>query len=171
MLYTSSLGVVDGPMAIRYPRGNGSNPDWKKPMQQLTIGKGVEVMVSPDAKATILSIGTMLPAAVEAAAIAGSEGVTADVYDMRYLKPLDTEILRSVAEKGLPIVTVEDGALAGGFGSAVTEWLNDNGYRLLVKRIGIADKFIAQGSVSELHKICGLDSRSIADAVVGSVEH
>ncbi len=113
----------------------------------------------------------MLPAAVEAAAIAGSEGVTADVYDMRYLKPLDTEILRSVAEKGLPIVTVEDGALAGGFGSAVTEWLNDNGYRLPVKRIGIADKFIAQGSVSELHKICGLDSRSIADAVVGSVEH
>ncbi len=171
LLYTSSIGVVEGPMAIRYPRGCGTNPDWKKPMKQLPIGKGVEVKIARDAKVAILSIGTMLPAAIEAAGMAEAEGVAVDVYDMRYLKPLDTEILRKVAENGKSIVTVEDGALAGGFGSAVTEWLNDNGFHLPVKRIGISDRFIAQGTVDELRKICGLDARSIADAVVGFVEH
>lgn len=170
LLYTSSLGVVNGPMAIRYPRGNGQNADWKTAMKQLPVGKGVEVAVTEGAKVALLSIGTMLPAAKEAVKIAAEHGVTVDLYDMRYVKPLDSEILNRVASKGQRIVTVEDGALAGGFGSAVAEWLADRGISLPVKRIGIPDSFIAQGTVKELHALCGLDPASIAKALVDTVK-
>ncbi len=171
LLYTSSLGVIEGPMAIRYPRGCGQNAEWQKAMKRLPVGKGVEVEVSDKADVALLSIGTMLSASVEAVRLAADQGVTADLYDMRFLKPLDEEILRKVASKGVKaIVTVEDGARTGGFGSAVMEWMADNGYNIPVKRIGIPDRFVAQGSVAELHELCGLDAASIAKALVDAAK-
>ncbi len=166
ILFTTTTGKIEGPVAIRYPRGKGHNSNWKNPMKELPIGKGVAVKTDPEAKVAILSIGTMLHNALEAADIAAAKGVKVDVYDMRFLKPIDEDILKAVAAKGQSIITVEDGTLSGGLGSAVTEWLSDNGFSLPVKRLGIPDQFIAQGTVSELYEICGIDSRSIADAAI-----
>ncbi|MDE7142636.1 MAG: 1-deoxy-D-xylulose-5-phosphate synthase [Muribaculaceae bacterium] len=166
LLYTSSIGAVEGPMAIRYPRGNGSKADWQTPMKRLPVGKGVAVDIKDGAKVALLSIGTMLPSASDAVRLASEQGVATDLYDMRYVKPIDEEILKGIVAKGQKIVTVEDGALAGGFGSAVIEWLADNGYSLPVRRIGIPDGFVAQGTVKELHALCGLDSASIAEALI-----
>ncbi|MDE6126849.1 MAG: 1-deoxy-D-xylulose-5-phosphate synthase, partial [Muribaculaceae bacterium] len=162
----SSIGAVKGPMAIRYPRGNGSKADWQTPMKRLPVGKGVAVDIKDGAKVALLSIGTMLPSASDAVRLASEQGVATDLYDMRYVKPIDEEILKGIVAKGQKIVTVEDGALAGGFGSAVIEWLADNGYSLPVRRIGIPDGFVAQGTVKELHALCGLDSASIAEALI-----
>ena len=103
-----------------------------------------------------------------AIAAAAKLGVEAAHYDMLFAAPLDDEVMGEVARAGRPIVTVEDGARAGGFGSAVLEWLADHGYSLNVKRIGVPDKFVAHGSIDELRRICGMDSASIAEAIVAS---
>lgn len=170
LLYTTSIGAIDGPTAIRYPRGNGHNAEWETPMKRLPVGKGVAISTTDGAGVALLSIGTMLPAAKEAVRLAAEKGVAVDLYDMRYIKPLDEEILSKVAAKGQRIVSVEDGALTGGFGSAVMEWLADNGHTLSVRRLGIPDRFVAQGSVAELHALCGLDAGSIAAALVESAK-
>ena len=99
---------------------------------------------------------------------AAEEGISVSHYDMIFLKPIDTEILKEVAEKNCPIITVEDGIKDGGLGSAVTEWLNDNGYDRKVTRIGVPDKFVPHGKVPELMKLCGMDEDAIYEAIVNA---
>ncbi len=102
---------------------------------------------------------------LQACELLSAEGISAAHYDMVFVKPLDGEILSSLGRSGTPVVTVEDGTVSGGFGSAVMEWFAANGFSNHVETIGIPDKFITQGTVSQLHALCGLDARSIADRV------
>ncbi len=165
LMFTSLKGN-HGPFAIRYPRGKGRNPMWKQPMKELTIGKG-EKLADGD-EVAVLTIGPMASKAAAAINRAAEEGISVSHYDMIFLKPIDTEILKEVAEKNCPIITVEDGIKDGGLGSAVTEWLNDNGYDRKVTRIGVPDKFVPHGKVPELMKLCGMDEDAIYEAIVNA---
>lgn len=155
---------ADGPFAIRYPRGSGKNTDWKQPMCELQIGKGSKLSDGTDV--AVLTLGPIAYDAAKAVEMAREKGVSAAHYDMIFLKPIDEDLLREVAEKNCPIVTVEDASINGGLGSAVIEWLNDNGFARKVVRLGIPDKFIAQGTPAELRKLCGFDADSIAETII-----
>lgn len=149
-----------GPIAIRYPRGNSTgNADAElKPLQ---IGKGVKVTDGTDL--VILSLGPIAQQVKQAVSKLKSEGISAAHYDMIFLRPLDEELMREIAAKGKPVLTVEDGIRNGGFGSAVSEWLADHGYNLPVKRLGLpTESFVPQGTPAELYELCGLDADSIA---------
>lgn len=166
LLFTAST-LDHGPMAIRYPRGKGDNPQWRVPMQALPIGKGEKLCDGDDV--AVLTIGPMASKASEAINRANeSDGIKASHYDMIYLKPIDTDILKEVAEKNCPIITVEDGIRDGGLGSAVVEWLNDNGFNRKVIRIGVPDSFVPHGKVPELMKLCGMDADAIYHAIINS---
>lgn len=165
LMFTSLKGN-HGPFAIRYPRGKGRNPMWKQPMKELTIGKGEKLADGDDV--AVLTIGPMASKAAAAINRAAEDGIRVSHYDMIFLKPIDTEILKEVAEKNCPIITVEDGIKDGGLGSAVTEWLNDNGYDRKVTRIGVPDKFVPHGKVPELMKLCGMDEDAIYEAIVNA---
>ncbi len=154
----------DGPMAIRYPRGKATTPDWHTRMREIPIGRGRPIAVTDNADVAILSLGAMLPEAKKAKDELGKQGINADIYDMIWVKPLDTDLLASIAAKYKAIVTVEDGILAGGFGSAVTEWCRDNNVDVKVKAVGIADQWVSHGTVAELHHDCGLDCEGIVKA-------
>jgi 1-deoxy-D-xylulose-5-phosphate synthase len=161
MMYTASL-PEQGPVAIRYPRGRGVCPDWRVEMQALTPGKGRRL--SEGKEIAILSLGHPGNFAAEAVAMLASEGISAAHYDLRYLKPLDSEILQEVCTRFKRVITVEDGAVAGGFGSAVIEWVQNQGYNVQVVRLGVPDRFIGQGSLKELYHECGFDAEGIARA-------
>ena len=157
-----------GPMAIRYPRGNcepGSLPD-SDIESILTIGKGRHILMSDNADIAILSLGNTLHNAVAAVKMAAEKNVPVDVYDMIWAKPFDTELVRQIALTHKRIITVEDGVRIGGFGSAVRQWLDDNGIMIHFTQLGIPDRFIEHGSVPELEKICGLDPDSILNAIL-----
>ncbi|MBO7317888.1 MAG: 1-deoxy-D-xylulose-5-phosphate synthase, partial [Bacteroidales bacterium] len=160
LLYTAQA-TEHGPFAIRYPRGGGEIVDWRCPMQLIPVGKGRKLN-DGDSDIAILSIGNIGTTVTKAIKQAQSQGINAAHYDMIFLKPIDEDILREVASKYNRIITVENGTVVGGLGSAVMEWMNDNGYSPRIKRVGIPDSFIAQGTVAELHKICGMDTDSIA---------
>lgn len=165
LMYTSQTGD-HGPFAIRYPRGKGNNPQWRKPMHELPIGKGEKLTDGDDV--AVLSIGPMASKVTEAIKRASEAGIKVAHYDMIFLKPIDTDILREVAEKGCSIITVEDGIKDGGLGSAVVEWLNDNGYHRDVTRIGVPDSFIPHGKVPELMRLCEMDEEAIYNAIVNA---
>ena len=168
LMYTAQL-PNKGPFVIRYPRGKGTQIDWKCPFEELPIGKGRKLKDGTD-----LAILTIGPIGVEAskaiimaemnAANAGKKLSVAH-YDMRFLKPIDTDLLKEVCEKFEHIITVEDGILNGGFGSEVLEYINDHGYTTKVHRMGIPDKFIEHGSVKELRKLIHLDAEAICKAI------
>ena len=158
--FAVSLGK---PAAIRYPRGEGSDPDWCNDMKEVLPGQGEQLREGSDV--AILTVGTVARDVLQACELLSAEGISAAHYDMVFVKPLDGEILSSLGRSGTPVVTVEDGTVSGGFGSAVMEWFAANGFSNHVETIGIPDKFITQGTVSQLHALCGLDARSIADRV------
>ncbi len=162
MMYTAQLDKK-GPFVIRYPRGSSVNADWKKPFRELQIGKGR--CLKTGIEIAILSIGHIGNAAMEAAQIASNLGIEVGVYDMRFLKPLDESLLYEVAKTYTHIITLENGVLKGGFGSAIAEFILDNELPVHIHRIGISDAFIAQGSLLELHKECGIDT----DAIVSKI--
>lgn len=159
---------TDGPLAIRYPRGSsiGRHPGVEP--APVAIGKGRTVRESETADTAVLSVGPILKNVTAAADAAQEKGVDIDIYDMIWVKPLDSELLSRIAAKHKRIVTVEDGVAAGGFGSAVQEWLSDNGYDLHVTRLGIPDSFIQHGSVAQLQRICGIDSDTILKTCIQS---
>lgn len=159
LLYSSQLPDRKGPLAIRYPRGRGHNTDWQQPMHALQRGKGVKLCDGADA--TVLTLGPIAREAAKAIERAREQGVEAAHYDMVYLKPLDETILQAAAESGAPIITVEDASVNGGLGSAVTEWLNSHGHNIQVQKLGVPDKFVPQGTVAELYKLCGMDADTI----------
>ncbi len=162
MMYTAQL-PDGGPMVIRYPRGRSVNADWKKPFQTVEIGKGRCLRNGKDV--AILSVGHIGNTAMKAAELLSTLGIEVGVYDMRFVKPIDESLLHEVARTYTHIVTIEDGVLEGGFGSAVLEFLADNGIELPVHRLGLPDRFITHGSLRELHRECRID----VDAVVETV--
>lgn len=165
LMYTAQLHN-HGPFAIRYPRGSGSQVDWQCPMHEIPIGKGRQLCEGDDL--AVLSIGPVGVDALHAVQRAREAGIQAALYDMIFVKPLDKEILHQVGKKYKRIITLEDGCITGGFGSAVLEFMADNGYAPRIKRLGIPDRFIAQGSVKELHRLCGIDEESIYATLTGN---
>lgn len=158
-----------GPFSIRYPRGSGHLTDWECPLEKIEIGKGRKLRDGN--KATVLSIGPIANNVSIALDRLKTEGIDVAHYDMTFLKPIDEEILQEAASKGAPIVTVEDGAVSGGLGSAVAEWLGDNDEaHIPLRRIGVPDKFIPQGTPDEQYKMCGMDPDGIYNVVKSLVE-
>ncbi|MFG6384967.1 MAG: 1-deoxy-D-xylulose-5-phosphate synthase [Muribaculaceae bacterium] len=153
-----------GPFAIRYPRGNGNSARWRTPMHSIEVGRGVKVTDGQDV--AVISIGTLRDSVKDAVEMAHKEGVNAAHYDMIFLKPLDEDILKEVAEKSCPIITVEDGTVNGGLGGAVAEWMTSHGYNQKIIRLGIPDSFITHGSPAELKTMCGFDTNSIYEAIL-----
>ena len=163
IMYTAQLGGK-GAFVIRYPRGGCVNLDWKNPMQEIAIGKG-RCLKEGDSIA-ILSIGHIGNAALEAASIAETKGINVAVYDMRFLKPLDEDLIQQVASKYTDIITIENGALKGGLGSAVAEVVADSNLKVNVHRMGIPDYFVAHGSLKELHKECQIDTDAMVSMIM-----
>ena len=153
-----------GPFVIRYPRGKGFIVDWKKPMKVLQIGKGECLKEGTDlAVLTIGSIANNAHKAIEQ--IETEQKISIAHYDLRFLKPLDESMLHEIAKKFKQIVTIEDGVIQGGFGSAVLEFMADNGYNIQVKRLGIKDTFVEHGTPEELYNMLGLDAEGIASSL------
>ncbi len=152
-----------GPFSIRYPRGNGVMPDWQRPFKSLEIGKGRKVCDGEDV--AILSIGHIGNEVVKACLELNSEGIYPAHYDMRFIKPLDEELLHDVFAKFKYVITVEDGCLQGGMGSAVIEFMADKGYQAAITRLGMPDKIIEHGEQHELWAECGYDATGIIEAV------
>jgi 1-deoxy-D-xylulose-5-phosphate synthase len=165
LMYTAQLPENAGPFSIRYPRGEGVMPEWRTPLQRIAIGTGRVVREGEAGGVAILSIGHIGNYAVKATATLAAEGLDVGHYDMRFCKPLDEEMLLAIARRYRAIVTVEDGCLQGGFGSAVLEFLADQGEHLAVRRLGIPDRIVEHGTQDQLYKECGFDSKGIADAV------
>ena len=155
----------DGPMAIRYPRGKATVKDWQTEMKVIEIGKGRIISETEGAKVAVLTVGPVLHEAEKAIHMLASKGIDADLYDMIWVKPLDTDLLRRIAESHQAIVTVEDGVITGGFGTAVTEWCRDNGKDLCIRTLGAPDSWVTHGTVGELRHDCGYDSDGIVSAV------
>lgn len=150
-----------GPFVIRYPRGKGEKKDWQNPLETLPVGKGKKLRDGDDI--AVLSLGPIGNEVMKAIGrIEEAEGLSVAHYDMIFLKPIDEEILHEVGRKFTRIVTVENGVVKGGLGSAVLEFMADNDYTPRIKRIGIPDTFIEHGPVPEQYKICGMDAESIA---------
>jgi 1-deoxy-D-xylulose-5-phosphate synthase len=158
LLYTAQLPDIQQPFAIRYPRGNGVLQEWRQPFQQIPVGKG-RILLSGE-RVAVLSIGHTGNFVQQAAAILAEEGIRISHYDMRFVKPLDEELL-SLAATHRAILTVEDGSLAGGFGTAVLEWLADRQLKIPVRRLGIPDEFIAHGEPAQQYDYCGIDTKHI----------
>ena len=164
LMYTAQL-PGKGPVVIRYPRGRGSQPDWRVPMHELAIGKGRCLRAGTDV--AVLSFG---PIGVEAAKAIDllarkKPGLSVAHYDMRFAKPLDEELLADIGRRFSRIVTVEDGVRNGGFGSAVLEWMSDRGYQPHLVRLGLPDTFVEHGTVAQLQQLVGLDAEGIATAI------
>jgi 1-deoxy-D-xylulose-5-phosphate synthase len=158
-----SAAKYNGPYSIRYPRGQGVMPDWRKPMREIPVGQGR--IIKEGEEVAILTLGHIGNYAVEACEMLEKDGLNPGHYDMRFVKPLDGELLHEIFGKFKKVVTVEDGCLMGGFGSAVLEWMVDHGYQAQVKRLGIPDEVIEHGEQIQLHRECGFDPAGIADAV------
>jgi 1-deoxy-D-xylulose-5-phosphate synthase len=152
LMYTAQL-KDKGVWSIRYPRGTGVMSDWKTDFKEIEVGKGRKICDGNDV--AILSLGHVGNYAVEATEELGSRGISAAHYDLRFAKPLDAQMLHEVFKKFNKIITIEDGCLTGGFGSAIIEFMSDNGYFAQVQRLGIPDRFVDHGSQKELHLECG----------------
>lgn len=158
MMFTSQ-NENHGPFSIRYPRGCGCVIDWRQPMQAIPVGQSRKLTEGSDV--AILSIGTIGIPTARAISMLQKDGISAAHYDMRFVKPLDEKVLHEVFSIFTHVVTLEEGVLQGGFGSAVAEFMTDHQYSVHLKRIGIPDKFIDQGTPEELHREYGLDQAGI----------
>lgn len=155
----------NGPLAIRYPRGKADKADWHTEFVETTPGKGRCISNSDDSRVAVLTVGPVGFEAVRAIQELKGKGISADHYDMIWVKPLDENLLRIIADRYEAIVTVEDGVVSGGFGSAVGEWLESNGKTIRLVSLGVRDNWVFQGSVAELRHDCGYDAASIVSAV------
>ena len=166
MMFTAQL-EGKGPFSIRYPRGRGVIPRWKTAFHELVIGKGRIIRDGKDA--AIISIGTIGNEARRACELLDLEGISVALYDMRFLKPIDTDLLHEVFKQFSTVITVEDGTVVGGLGSAVLEFMSENGYSAKIKRLGVPDRFIEHGTLRELHHECGYDTEGICAAIKSMV--
>ena len=163
LMYTAQLDSTKNPFVIRYPRGEGVMPEWRTVLEEIPVGKGRKIKDGEDI--AILSFGHPGNFATTAIRELRTQGINPAHYDMRFVKPLDEEMLHEVFAKFKKIITVEDGAITGGFGSAILEFMNQNNYHAQIKILGIPDKIIEHGSPKELHRECGYDGQAIAEAV------
>ncbi|WP_159950086.1 1-deoxy-D-xylulose-5-phosphate synthase [Polaribacter septentrionalilitoris] len=159
ILYTAQTGLQH-PIAIRYPRGYGNIIDWQKPFEDIEIGKGV--CLQKGEKAAILSVGTIASNISEALDLVPNLCCFSH-YDMRFINPLDEKLLHTVFKEHTTIITLEDGTVKGGFGSAILEFASAYNYKNIIKTIGIPDDFIQHGSIQKLQHKLGLDARSLAN--------
>ncbi len=161
LMYTAQQENM-GPFSIRYPRGNGVMVDWKKPFQLIEVGKGRKLKDGEDV--AVLSLGHIGNHAANAIKGLENQGISAAHYDMRFAKPLDEKLLHEVFTKFNKVITIEDGCLPGGMGSAIVEFMADNNYNAHVKRLGIPDHFIEHGTQVELYKECGFYEEHVIEA-------
>lgn len=157
LMYTAQL-PGKGTFVIRYPRGNGVCPDWRSPFEEITIGTGRCLRVGTD-----VAVITLGPIGNDVAKLLDEMQGTKQVahYDLRFVKPLDENLLQDIGRKFNKIITIEDGVRNGGMGSAVMEWMSDHGFRPQIVRMGLPDAFVEHGSVAELRQLVGLDADSI----------
>ena len=167
LMYTAQL-PNKGAFIIRYPRGGGVLKDWRCPFEEIKVGTGRKLHEGNDV--AVLSIGPMGNNVTKAIEMLKQQGSSVSVahYDMRFLKPIDENILEEVGRKFKRVITVENGARQGGLGSAVLEWMNDHDYAPKVIRLGLPDRFVEHGTVEELQKIAGIDEESIIKAILGA---
>lgn len=162
LMYTAQLDETVNPFVIRYPRGQGVMPEWRTPFEKITIGQGRKIKEGNDL--AILTIGHPGNFAVKACTELTTEGIDAAHYDMRFVKPLDEAMLHEIGRKFAKVITVEDGTVVGGFGSAVLEFFNAHGYKAQVQMLGIPDRIIEHGKPEEQYAECGFDAASIVKA-------
>jgi 1-deoxy-D-xylulose-5-phosphate synthase len=163
LMYTAQLDSTGLPFVIRYPRGEGVMPDWKTPLAPIEIGKGRKIKDGKEV--AILSFGHPGNFATTAIRNLRSEGIDPAHYDIRFVKPLDEALLHEVFTNYAKIVTVEDGTVVGGFGSAILEFMNANGYKADITILGIPDRLVEHGTLKELHSECAYDAAGIEAAV------
>lgn len=163
LMYTAQLEETKAPFVIRYPRGQGVMVDWRTPFEKIEIGKGRKIHDGEEV--AILTIGHPGNFAVEACKQLKADGLQPALYDMRFAKPLDEVMLHEIAQKFNKIITVEDGTIVGGFGSAVLEFMAEHNYKPELKMLGIPDRIVEHGKPEELHHECHYDAAAIADAV------
>jgi 1-deoxy-D-xylulose-5-phosphate synthase len=164
LMYTAQLDEVNGPFSIRYPRGNGVTVDWKTPFQKIEIGKGRKLKEGSDV--AILSLGHPGNFVTKAMELLQIQGIDVAHYDLRFVKPIDEALLHEVFTKFSRVITVEDGCIMGGMGSAVLEFMADNGYSAKIQRLGIPDNFVEHGEQQELYDECGFTPEKIAQAAL-----
>lgn len=163
LMYTAQL-PDQGPFIIRYPRGHGILTDWRKPFEPIVVGTGR--MIKDGEHVAVLSIGPIGNIAENAISAWEKEsGMTAALYDMRFLKPIDTGILTQVGKKFSRIITIENGTVTGGLGTAVTEFMADNGLNPVIRRLGLPDRFVEHGSTPQLLHICHIDEDAVISAL------
>jgi len=158
-MYTAQL-PDKGPFVIRYPRGCGSLVDWRCPLEAIPVGKGRKL--KDGSEVAVITIG---PIGTSAAEVIADNSAVAH-YDLRFLKPLDEDLLHEIGRKFKKIITIEDGVRNGGMGSAVMEWMSDHGYQPVIHRLGLPDNFVEHGKVSELQAIVGIDKESIKKEIL-----
>jgi len=161
LMYTAQLDSNGYPFVIRYPRGEGVMPEWRNPMKEIPIGKGRKLKDGEGI--AILSFGHPGNFAASAIRDLRAEGINPAHYDMRFAKPLDEELLQEVFARYSKIITVEDGTVVGGFGSAILEFMNQHGYHAEVRIMGIPDRLVEHGTPKQLYEEIGLDANAIAD--------
>ena len=163
----------DGPIAIRYPRGRTNEGDEAirrlGDKAKVTIGKGVCLRESEEAKVAVLSLGAIGHTVIEAIGLLGDKAKVAH-YDMRWLKPMDEQLLHEIGKRFTTIITVEDGVISGGLGSAVLEFMADNGYTPRLIRLGVNDQFVEHGSTKELYQLLKLDTQGICESLLQALE-
>lgn len=163
LMYTAQLEENQNPFVIRYPRGQGVMTEWRTPFEKITVGRGR--MIQDGEEIAILTLGHPGNFAVQACKELATDGLRPAHFDMRFAKPLDEAMLHDIASRFTKILTVEDGTVVGGFGSAVLEFMAANGYTPEVKMLGIPDRIVEHGKPEELHRECGYDAKGIAAAV------
>jgi 1-deoxy-D-xylulose-5-phosphate synthase len=163
LMYTAQLDSNELPFVIRYPRGEGVMVDWKKPFQEIQIGKGRKL--KDGETIAILSFGHPGNFAATAIRDVKNEGINPAHYDMRFAKPIDEEMLHEVFASYSKIITIEDGTVVGGFGSAILEFMNEHGYKADVKIMGIPDRIVEHGTPKQLYDEIGLDANGIAEVL------
>ncbi|MCF6356422.1 MAG: 1-deoxy-D-xylulose-5-phosphate synthase [Draconibacterium sp.] len=164
LMFTAQLAENSQPFSIRYPRGCGTKPNWKKSFEKIEIGRGRKLADGKDI--AILSIGKSGVFAQRAVKSLANKNVSAAHFDLRFVKPLDTSLLAEVFKNFTQIITVEDGTIKGGFGSAILEFMAQNNYSSTVKLLGVPDKFIEHGTIEDLYKECGIDTKGIVKSVL-----
>jgi 1-deoxy-D-xylulose-5-phosphate synthase len=160
LMYTAQLESTISPFVIRYPRGEGVMPEWKTPFEEIQIGKGRKL--KDGSGIAVLSIGHPGNFVSSALRELRTEGLNPAHYDMRFVKPLDEEMLHEIFSKFTKVVTVEDGTVTGGFRSAILEFMALHNYKAEVKILGIPDRLVEHGTLKQLQAECGFDAAGIA---------
>ena len=163
LMYTAQLPETNLPFVIRYPRGEGVMVDWQKPFEKIEIGKGRKLKDGKDI--AILSFGHPGNFVQTAIRNLRPEGIDPAHYDIRFVKPLDTDLLHEVFQNYSMIITVEDATVVGGFGSAILEFMNEHNYNAKIKILGIPDAIVEHGTLKELQNECHYDTNAIMDTV------